>query len=124
VVRKELEHRFDDQLGGRPGNEDVRVDFELQPPELPVSDDVGERLSRGAPGDERVVGLGKGFGLRAAGVTQIAFGRPVEHLLREQTRIEVRLDRRNARLAQLLPSRGDSGLDRSRHECNNPTSPA
>jgi hypothetical protein len=70
-------------------------------------------LAGGAPGDERVVRLGKGFGFRAAGVAQIAFGRPVEHLLREQARIEVRLDRRDARLAQLLPRGGDVRLNRS-----------
>jgi hypothetical protein len=31
AVGEELERRFDDQLGGRPWNQDVRVDFELQP---------------------------------------------------------------------------------------------
>jgi hypothetical protein len=33
--------------------------------------------------------------------------------LREQTRVEVRLDRRDAGLAQLLPRRGDVRLNRS-----------
>ena len=51
--RDVVECALDDGLGLRAGYEHSRVDAQRQPPEAPLAEDVGGRLARGAPLDER-----------------------------------------------------------------------
>ena len=52
-VRRGGDRLLDDELGFRPGDQDVGRDFEVEPPELAMAGDVRDRLARGAPADER-----------------------------------------------------------------------
>ena len=97
AIRKQLERRFDDQLGSGRGISTAGVTSNVEPPELADADDVGERLAGDAPRDERVVARREAVGLRLARVGEEALGRPAEHVLGEQPRVEVRLGRRDAR---------------------------
>ena len=49
VLLDALERLLDDELGLGPRNQDVRTDLEVQPPELPRAEDVGDRLAPLAP---------------------------------------------------------------------------
>ena len=54
-VGKQLEGRFDDELGFGPGDQHGRRDLERQAPELLAAEDVGHRLALHAAFDEPVV---------------------------------------------------------------------
>ena len=45
LMRKKFEDRFDDQFGFRPGNQDVRRDFEIEFEKLLMAGDVLQRLA-------------------------------------------------------------------------------
>ncbi|MBW8866036.1 MAG: hypothetical protein JF610_01695 [Acidobacteria bacterium] len=47
-----VENGLDDDFGRGAGDQHGRRHFEVEPPELARADDVGERLTRGAPRDQ------------------------------------------------------------------------
>ena len=111
AIRKQLLHRFDNQLGRRTRNQHVGRHLELEPPELTDADDVGQRFAGHAPRNERVVSRCESFGHRFTRVDEKALRRPTEDMLGEQPRVQIRLGRRNAGLAQPLPRRRDMGMN-------------
>ena len=52
-VAEKLEAALDDALGLGPWDQDTGIDDQRQPPEAPLAEDVGERLPRGSPRNER-----------------------------------------------------------------------
>ena len=110
-VAKQLEHRFDDQLGRRARDEHVRRHFQLEAPEFTHADDVGERLAGGAARDERLVLRREPLRLLRVRIGEEALGRPAEHVLRKEPRVEIRLGPGNAGVAEPLPRRRDLHVD-------------
>ena len=74
---------FDDELGFGPGDEHVRRDVEVQPPELAMPGDEGDRLARGAPLDECREALVDVCRHRVPPVGQEASAIPAERVARQ-----------------------------------------
>ena len=114
--RKQLERGFDDQLGFGPRNEHGGRDLERQPPELAAAGDVGERLARGAAGDERVV-LAREAGRRrlAAPSARNCVGVPAEQRAAASSRAS-----RSASAAEMPASRSRCARvgDDARESCS------
>jgi hypothetical protein len=91
AIRKSIEDGLHDQLRRRTRDQHRRRHLEVEPPEFAAADDVGERLACGAPLDERLVARGEAVRLRRLRVGEEALGRPAEHVLGEQPRIEIGL---------------------------------
>jgi hypothetical protein len=88
-VAIELQHRFDNQLGRRARDQHLRRHLQLEAPELPHADDVGERLSGGASRDERLVPRREVVRLARVRVREETLGGPAEHMLREESCVEI-----------------------------------
>ncbi len=76
-----------------------------------MAGDVGNRLASDAAREQRFVTLGKTRRLPFSGADQEPFGGPAEHVLRQQSRVEVGFGGRHSRVAQALPRGGDTRLN-------------
>jgi hypothetical protein len=65
-----------------------------------VANDVGQRLAERASGDEFLIPIGEVGRTRFVGRTEEALGGPPQGELGQEARAEIRLDRRDAGLAE------------------------
>jgi hypothetical protein len=103
-----LEHFLDDELGFGTWNQDVGGDFEVEAPELPVTDNHRDRLARGAADDQAVVPLGEVIGRRGAAPGNQRRPIPSEHVARQHLRVEPGAVFGNAGVEELSPAPGDA----------------
>ena len=95
-LRKQLERDLDDQLGLGSRDQHRRRDFERQPPELLLADDVGERFPAEAALDERLIPGGEIRRFAVVRGRDEPLGAPAERELREQPGVELGAFRRKA----------------------------
>ncbi len=99
---------FDDELGFGPGDEHVRRDVKVQPPELAMPGDEGDRLARGAPLDERREALVDVCWHRAPPVGQEAGAIPAERVARQYFGVDSGVLVHEARAHQRLAGVSDA----------------
>ena len=117
AARGSVDRFLDEDLRFRARNEHVRRDFELEAPELPVADDVGDRLARGAARDERMVAVVEVGGRRDRGPCVSTAARShAEHVTGEDFGVERRLVGADAGLGERLPGFHEALVER-RHQC-------
>jgi hypothetical protein len=114
-ARPERHRLFDHELSFGARNQHVARDFEVQPPEFPVTGDVGDWLAFGAPGDERLIEAveGRRDGVAAAGDERRAVA--FQDVPRQDLRVERRFLFRNPRSNEALARFGEPLVQR-RHQ--------
>ncbi len=78
---EQREHPVDDDLRLRARHEGARVGLQRQVPEVPLAEDVGQRLPRLTPHEQRLGGLGLAPAQRTLGRRVELAPRHAEHVL-------------------------------------------